>query len=683
MIEILAPCGSFEALNAALRSGADAVYLGGEDFSARQNAANFSDEELVQAVRDCHVRNVKVYLAVNTMLTDEQLEKCAEQVEKACELGVDGLITQDLALVEIVRNCCPQMEIHSSTQMTIHTERGAMLAKNMGFSRVVLSRELSFDKIAEIAKLPIETEIFVHGALCMSVSGQCFMSAVIGSRSANRGLCAQPCRLPMSPIKGREDHVLSLKDMCGVDFVQKLEKEGVNSLKIEGRMKRPEYVASAVHVYKSKLNGESADLSLLENVFSRSGFTDGYFKGKTGKEMFGIRTKEDVTATAKALPKLHELYRREYKRSKIKVHCKLKENQPFEITASDESGVTVTVLADIPQTAINRPCDDEMLRKHLSKLGDTIYTLESLTAEIDGNLMLSASQLNSSRRLLIEKLDNARTEKFTRAVPFDRKKLSFDLTKRKRITTPQIRISVNNIDQLESVDINDLNMIVMPLNVAEKAAEKGLNKDKIAVSMPRFTFNEKGDFERLKKLNVVGFRKIMCTNLAHISMGKELGMEIHNDFGFNAANSLAIKVLEKMGVKDVVVSFELKAAQINRLSTSVPIGIIAYGRLPLMLTANCPIKQSMGCGRCTGRLFDRTGREFPVKCSKSRGYVEILNSEVLYLADKLNDFSVDFIRLDFYDENPRRVSEIVSAYKNASKSDLGKITRGLYYRGVK
>lgn len=683
MAEILAPCGSPESLTAALRTGTDAVYLGGESFSARQNASNFSYEQLQQAVYDCHVRNVKVYLAINTIITDDQLEKCAEYVEKACRLGVDGLITQDLALVEIVKKCCPQMEIHSSTQMTIHTARGSLTAKDLGFSRVVLSRELPYEIISEISKLPVETEVFIHGALCMSVSGQCYMSAVIGSRSANRGLCAQPCRLPMSTDKVKKEYALSLKDLCGVDFTDRLENAGVSSLKIEGRMKRPEYVASAVNAYKSKSEGKAYDFSLLQSVFSRSGFTDGYLKGRTGSEMFGTRTKDDVCATAKALPQLHELYRKEYKRSKIKIHCSIAENKPVEITAEDENGIKVSVSGDIAQTAINRPCDEEMLKKQLSKLGDTIYTSEQLSAEINGRPAISASQLNKARRELIKKMDSARAEFFTKPIHFEMEKLALDFPEKSGFSDPQIRISVNRPEQLEFVDTNRLDMIILPMDIAEKAAKKELNFDKFAVSMPRFTFNEKSDFEHLKMLKKSGFRKLICTNLAHISMGQELDMEIHTDFGFNITNSLALKSIAEMGIKDAVVSFELKASQINRLSSIIPTGIIAYGRLPLMLTANCPIKQSLGCDKCQKKIYDRTGREFFINCSKNHGYVEILNSEILYLADKLNDFHVDFIQLNFHDESAEKIRDIIEGYEKGTQSGLEKITRGLYYRGVK
>ena len=390
--EILAPCGSFETLEAALRSGCDAVYLGGEKFSARQNAANFTDEQLKEAVRLCHLRGVKVYQAINTVVFDEQLEECKKAVKFAAEIGVDGLITQDLALVKICRECCPDLEYHASTQMTIHSESGVKMAKNLGFSRAVLSRELPEHTIKDLTALGIETEVFVHGALCMSVSGQCYMSALIGSRSANRGLCAQACRLPAQGdkiTKGQERYALSLKDMSYVDKLQRLEKDGVSSLKIEGRMKRPEYVAAAVNCCKNSLENKPYDLKALEAVFSRGGFTDGYYNGRLGREMFGTRQKEDVSATAKILPELHELYRRCEKRTKAFFTIKLQESSPAELSLRDSEGNTVTVYGDIPQKALKKACDSDYVKKQLSKLGDTIYEFGGLEAAIGKDLALS------------------------------------------------------------------------------------------------------------------------------------------------------------------------------------------------------------------------------------------------------------------------------------------------------
>ncbi len=680
MAEILAPCGSMEALSAALKTGADAVYLGGEMFSARQNAANFTDSELEQAAYLCHVRGVKIYLAINTMITDSQIEDCIKAVRFACKIGVDGLITQDPALVEIVKQCCPEMEIHASTQMTLHTVRGALQAESMGFSRVVLSRELPFEIIKEISKLPVETEVFVHGAHCMSVSGQCYMSAVVGSRSANRGLCAQPCRLPMTAVKGREEYALSLKDMCDIDYVGQLDSVGVDSLKIEGRMKRPEYVAAAVTAYRQALNGEQFDISLLESVFSRSGFTDGYIKGKTGSGMFGTRTKEDVLSASSVFPKLHELYRHEYKRSGIAVKCEIKAEKPVRVTAVDENGIEVTVTGDIPEKAISRSIDKESAEKQLSKLGNTIYTLNSFEGDIDEGLMTPASQLNLLRRELCNKLDDKRAEFFGQKIDFQD---NIDLHFAQKICSdPKIRICVSKLSQLENVDFEDIEFAAIPLQFADTAIKKGYKTDKLALKMPCFTFNEYRDFELLKSAAELGYKHILCENLAHISMAEQLGLIIHTDFRFNIANSLALTQLRKLGAADAVCSPELKAVQINHLSDVLPVGIYAYGRLPLMLTVNCAVKKSVGCEKCKKRLYDRTGREFPVKCSKNQGYVEILNSEILYIADKLQDFNVDFIMLDFYDESADEVKNIISAYRKGDKSKLNKLTRGLYYRGV-
>lgn len=681
--EILAPCGSPQSLEAALRTGCDAVYLGGEMFSARQNAANFSKEELKKAVYDCHVRGVKVYQAINTVITDRQLDYCLQAVRFACETGIDGLITQDLALVEIVKSCCPELEIHASTQMTLHTQRGVLFAKAMGFSRAVVSRELPYDIIKELCRLPVEIEVFVHGALCMSVSGQCYMSAVIGSRSANRGLCAQACRLPVSAQKqsGKERHDLSLKDMSYISHIKELEGCGAASLKIEGRMKRPEYVAAAVDSVRNARDGGSFDVSLLEKVFSRSGFTDGYYLRRTGSEMFGFRQKEDVVSSAEALPKIHELYRREYKRSGIYIYVRMKKDERIFVSASDENGATAEVTGDVPQQAIQKATDGPTLEKQFSKLGETIYTLSGFSADIDEGLCCPASALNALRRELCSRLDEKRYEFYTKTADFTA--VDLKIAKPKPCAEPKIRISVTSAEQLSQVDIGRTELAVCPLQEAKKLLEAGFSANKLAAEMPRFTFDEKKDFSALKELKENGLRHMVCTNYAHISMGKELGLIMHGGFGLNVTNSLALRSLKKLGLSDCTASFELKSGQINALGGELEYGVIGYGRLPLMLTVNCPVKQACGCGKCSGAVKDRTGRAFPIKCSKAQGYVEILNSEPLYMADRLSQFNTaSFVQLDFFDESPRRVCEIISAFEKGLPPSNESITRGLYNRGV-
>ncbi len=680
--EILAPCGSPEVLESALKTGCDAVYLGGEAFSARQNATNFSREELEQAVRSCHLRGVKVYQAINTVICDRQLDELADELEFACKIGVDGLIIQDLAVAELVRECCPKLELHASTQMTLHTERGVMLASQLGFSRAVVSRELPKEIISQLCRLPIEIEAFVHGALCMSVSGQCFMSGVIGSRSANRGLCAQACRLPVTAIKNQGDrHDLSLKDMSFVKHIQELEAMGVSSLKIEGRMKRPEYVAVAVDSVRKARDGQAYDYSLLEKVFSRGGLTDGYYTGKIGREMFGFRQKEDVAFSAEAIPKIHELYRREYKRSRLSLWVKMKRGEPFYVRGEDENGLTAEVRGEIPLEARNKPTDREALEKQFSKLGDTIYSLKSLEAETDRGLVVPASQLNAMRRELCGAMDKKRCEFYGNTQRFEAKK--FEIAKPEFCSKPKIRVSAVKGCQLENLPIDKIQLVSVPLELAEKLLEQGFPKQRLGAEMPRFTFDEKRDFECLKGLAEKGLEHIVCTNYAHISMGRELGLEMHGGFGLNVTNSLALRGLKGLGLKDCTASFELKCGQINSLGGELDFGIIGYGRLPLMLTVNCPISQAVGCKNCTHAIWDRTGREFPVRCSKTRGYVEVLNSDLLYIGDKLNDFRTPkFVQLNFYDETATQANSAVECLMNGSKLPNAGITRGLYYRGV-
>lgn len=689
MTEILAPCGSPEALTAALRAGCTAVYLGGESFSARQNAVNFTDGEIEKAVAECHRRGVKVYRTINTVLFDSQLEQCKAAVRHCAETGVDGIITQDLALTEIVKKCCPDLTIHASTQMTVHTADGMEMTERLGFSRTVLSRELPLDIIRELSSLCIETEVFVHGALCMSVSGQCYMSAVIGSRSANRGLCAQACRLPCKAVKDAGERFdLSLKDMSYLDSIKSLADAGVSSFKIEGRMKRPEYVASAVRSLSLALEGRPYDRQTLADVFSRSGFTDGYLRGKTGREMFGIRQKEDVKAAAKVFPAIHDIYRREEKRSGISFRFCLQSGKPVRLYAEDDQGNRAEVSGSIPETAQNKACCAETAEKQLSKLGDTIYSFNTAEYDIEDGLFISPSEINDLRRQVCRKLDGIRTESYTRRVKFTDCGL-LDFPKIKTAGAVKLRIAVSRLEQLDGIDFSLVELCAVPLDIAVKAAES-FPADKLAVSMPRFTFDEKLQKERLKAVKKAGISAMLATNLAHVRAAEELGFELHTDFGFNLTNSCALNAVKKLGAVDSVVSFELKAQQIAALKKPLPIGIFAYGRLPLMLTVNCPIAQAAGCRKCTGCVTDRTGRKFPVKCSRKEGYVEIMNSEKLYLADKTDRFrGIDFYMLYFSDESCGEVKRIISAYAgqyNKDKPDRsardGNITAGLYFRGV-
>ena len=682
MTEILAPCGSPEVLIAALRTGCDAVYLGGESFSARANAVNFSRDDLAEAVRLCHERGVKVYQAINTVITDSELSACCDAVEEACRLGIDGLITQDPALCAIVRERCPGMEIHASTQMTLHTKEGFLLAEELGFSRAVAARELPENILRELCSLPIECEVFVHGALCMSVSGQCYMSAVIGSRSANRGQCAQACRLPVACIKNdRESYALSLKDMSFIPHLRELEDMGASSLKIEGRMKRPEYVAAAVNAVRSELSGLDYDPSLLEGIFSRSGFNDGYFTRRTGKTMFGYRRREDVEAAAAAVPALHELYRHEFKRSEVTVSVRIKRGERVAARMTDENGLTAEATGSEPQEARSRAADKEYLQKQFSKLGDTFYSLGDLKCELDEGVTVPSGELSALRRELCAELSKKRYEHFTRFPRYERREL--DLKKPERAQTRELRLYISSAGQLRLIDTGQLGLVCADLKTVGELLEGGFDTGKLCAVMPRFTFDEARDTAGLRALAERGLRHIECTNLAHIRIGRSLGLILHGGFGLNAANTLALRELGRLGLADCVASFELRAAEISALGAELDYGVLGYGRLPMMLTVNCPIKAQRGCGACTGSVFDRTKREMPVKCSRERGYVEILNSDVLCISDRLADFpTAKFIGITLYDENAEQAAAVVAAFRRGEKPEVQGLTKGLYYRGV-
>lgn len=670
-VEILAPAGSFESLKAAVNCGADAVYIGGKQFSARQNAANFDDAELKQAADLCHLHNIKIYLTVNTIIFDNQINEFAEFITNASHAGIDAFIVQDLGAAEIIRNIVPDANIHGSTQMTIHTVKGAKLLKELGFKRVVISRELTEKQIREICSAGIEVEVFVHGALCMCMSGQCYLSSLIGQRSANRGFCAQPCRLPYSVYKNPRFNGLSLKDLSLVNHLQKLSDIGVFSLKIEGRMKRPEYVAATVCACRESLNGQTPDMALLKSIFSRNGFTDGYFTGSFSN-MFGSREKEDVISAKDILPDIRKKYDHEKKSGKLDFYAEIKTGRPVKLTVSDGLEY-VTVSGEIPETAINKPIDFTYLERQLSKLGGTIYEFDSLRADIDSGLSLSAKAINALRRNAVEELNLKSIKRNTpeyNCVPLD-----IDLeNKIEKLNEFRMRISHEN--QLDAV--SDADRIIIPMDVFLKSGYKDITK--IIIEPPRFIYDEEKIFNILKKCRSLGAQHLMCGNLAYIKTGKELDFKLHGDFGLNSANSYSLNFLKKMNFEDTVLSFEMKLKQITLLNKSISTGIIAYGYLPVMITKNCPIKNEVGCEKCKKIIYDRTGRANKIVCHGN--YTEILNAQPLYLADRLEDLKNNsFITLYFTDESPDEIKKIINEYRCGGYAK-DNITRGLYYRGI-
>lgn len=670
--ELLAPAGSMESIYSAVRCGADAVYVGGGRFSARANAVNFTDEELEKAVDYCHLHGVKVYRAMNTLVFAEEMRDFLAAARLSADIGVDGLIVQDIGVARLLRESLPDMRLNASTQMTLHTPEGARFAKEMGFSRVVAARELSMAELEKMAETGIEIEAFIHGALCMSVSGQCYMSAMIGSRSADRGMCAQACRLPFSAVSGEERYDLSLKDLCGIPHIKRLAEMGIASLKIEGRMKRAEYVAAAVTACRAALDGKEPDLETLRAVFSRSGFTDGYLTGKTGAEMFGYRRKEDVVSAEAVLPVLRESYRKETKAAEADFAVYIKQGEPsrLEMTCG---GITVTAEGAVPETAKNRPADKEYVSRQLDKLGDTVYFLGNVRAEIGEGLMLPASAINAMRREVCEKMNAAR---ISAAKPVQRYAECETEYAAKRRYPEKIRVRISCAEQLSGVP-DYAEYVILPIGICTEITAE----NRYIAELPRFVSDEEKLKKQLESIKARGFERILCTNLAHVKIGRDLGFKLHGGFGLNIANPFAAETARLLGLEDVTASFEAKLGQISCINGGIPVGVIVYGHLPVMLTRNCPVKQAVGnCRKCTGRLTDRTGRSFAVRCKA--GYSEVFNSDLLMMTDRMDEISADFAVLYFTDESAAEVRRAADCCREGRKIADGGFTRGLYYRGV-
>lgn len=677
-MEILAPAGGPESVLPAVRCGADAIYLGAWSLSARASAQNFDREQLRQAVEYCHARGVKVYLACNILMFDNELKRAMEIIEYACSIPVDALIMQDVGLVSLVREAAPDMRIHASTQMSVHTPKGVELLSKMGFKRVVLSRELSRDEIYEIAKnSPIELEVFVHGALCMSVSGQCYFSAMLGSRSGNRGACAQPCRLPFS-VNGGTGHDLSLKDCSVISHLRELQDMGITSAKIEGRMKRPEYTAVSVAACRQSLDTGRVDPDLSEKlgaVFSRSGFTDGYFTGKRGIDMFGIRSKDDVTsATSKIYSSIHSMYKDERQSIPIDAVLGIHSGKPAELTVSDNENRSVTVSGAVPEKALKVALNEEKCRSYIQKTGGTPFCLNSFKADIDNDMSMPALALNSMRRDALEKLMQMRTQRD--AVVFD--SITYPETSTRKKTVPKYfraRFTGSYVPD----EFLDSELIYVPIDLKDSEYNSLLDRGfAVAVEIPRGMFGiERKIYDRLLHIRSLGINEVLASNLGAVELAKELDMDIHGGFGLNITNTKSVEWAEKNGLLDIELSFELKLEQIAMIGGRIPIGIITGGRLPLMLTRNCPADNSKS-GEMV--LRDRKGMEFPMH--RYGACTEILNSVPLKMSDRKRELvGIDFEVLRFSVENSVEIGENLRVF-NSEKGGNTAFTRGLYYRGV-
>ncbi len=679
--EILAPVGSMQMLAAAVRCGANAVYLGGKELNARRNAANFTVDELGKAVEYCHKRGVNVYMTLNTLVGDGEMQTAVSAVENACCLGVDALIVQDIGLADVVRRVAPDMPLHASTQMSVQSADGVKILSEMGFSRVVLPRELTKAEIADIAaNTDMELEVFVHGALCMCVSGQCLMSAVLGGRSGNRGLCAQPCRLPFG-INGGNGNALSLKDLSMIDNLGELADLGVMSFKIEGRMKRPEYVAAAVTACRQSLCGEydAKTENDLRRVFSRSGFTNGYYENKKSATMFGVRTKEDVVGSADVLKDLAHLYDNENPLIPVSMELDVSADKPMLLTVSSQ-GKTVTVSGEyVPVAAQNKALDAEELKSRLSKCGGTQFFAETVKVNLQPGLYAPVSAFNELRRDALQQLENEIAQR--KIVELKEEKIK--VSKYTAADSPELHVRVQNAAQLDKLP-SGVSRVVVPLDTAGETVKKLVADGvEVAAEIPRAVFSNAAKYIRkLAALKEHGVTLAYAGTLDGVEIARKADLPCVAGFGMNIFNTQSLLHLERLGVAETVLSCEMTLHQIAGLGGSIKRSALVYGHLPLMLTRNCPVSTKLTCAECKGNsvITDRMGVDFPVVCEN--GCSEVLNSRPVWLADKLDSVKgIDAFLLYFTNETAQDVADTVTAYRNKEKPS-GEFTRGLYTKGV-
>ena len=685
-IEILAPVGSEEMLHAAVFSGADAVYLGFSGFNARTGAGNFDADSLKEAVRFCHARGVKVHVALNTTVYGGELASLCDAIRAVAASGADAVICQDLAVATLIGKIAPQLPRHGSTQMSVHTLQGALELKELGFTRVVLARELSLPEVEQITRhCGIETECFVHGALCMCVSGQCYLSAFLGGRSGNRGSCAGPCRLPFEANALPEGkpgrlHHLSLKDNSVIDKLDQLQAIGVASAKIEGRLRTPEYVAAAVSACLAGREGRAYDRDLLKNAFSRSGFTSGYLDGKIDGTMFGVRSEADAELTKKTLPALRELYRRE--RSRVPVRMKLEIEEGGEkLTVTDADGNKAFAYGDFePQPARTDPT--ESLKRSLAKTGGTPFAAENIEVEMDeGPWFVPGSTVNELRREALDALLKKR--EVLRPWPVQDVELE-PLPQRTLPPHRTLRARFERWDQVPEQALSGVEYLILPIAQADRVPREW--RGKTLLELPRVMFGklEEDTARRVAATQDAGFAGYEVSNIAHLRLCR--GLPMSGGFGLNVTNQVAAQFYADNGLGSVLILPETKDSDISTIAPihagkPVPTGVLVYGHMPLMVTRACPLQNIHDCAHCdkTGTLTDRKAKKFPVRCGM--GVRTIYNPVPIYMGDKPGALTVDYGVAYFTLESREEAAAILDNLRVHAPFE-GDFTRGLYFKGT-
>ena len=663
--ELLAPAGSIEALHAAIEGGADAVYMGGE-FNARAFARNFDRDAIKEAISLCRTYGVKCYITLNTLVYEREHREWLEYARYLWECGADAFIVADLGAARALREYIPDVRLHASTQMTVHNSEGVRTLAALGFERVVVARELSRENISAIIEnTDTEIEAFVHGALCVSVSGQCLFSSLVGGRSGNRGECAQPCRLEYNGAP-----VLSLRDNCLASHISEICDMGVHSLKIEGRMKSPEYVYGVVCTYRRLLderrNATPSEIGEMSRLFSRSGFTDGYYTKRTDG-MCGVRTDFDKQKTAR-IDKFEGLKRK----IPIDIDITVCADTPVSLRLATE-GKEVTVTGACPSKAQSAPVDEGFVHRAVTKLGATPYEPREVSITLEDGLFLRSAELNALRREGIDAL----TQLLPRSAATDIEAV----LRAERVKTVSLGASARFISERQlvasGVTTEDIERIYLPLSeYREGSAANG-------IILPPLVYDSEWDsfIDKLREARECGVRYAICSNISEIRIAHELGFTVTADFRLNTLSTRTARELVRLGADEIILSPELKSGGMRDIREQK--SVIVYGRIPLMLCEKCVVRECGGCENCRAGepyyLCDRTGARFPVFREGEHRSV-IYNSAVTYMADKqkelerIGDYAAHYI---FSDEAPRQIREVLRAYREGRSADsvLGRQTK--------
>ena len=698
--ELLAPAGSLEILKGVIESGADAVYVGGSMFGARAYANNFTEEELLEAIDFAHLRGVKVYLTVNTLIKNSELSKLYDYLLVYYKRGLDAVIVQDIGVVKAIHEYFPSMEIHTSTQMTVTGADGVRFLSQFGVTRVVMAREVSLAEMKRIhEETGMELEAFVHGALCYSYSGQCLFSSILGGRSGNRGRCAQPCRLPYTVEGKKDEYILSLKDMCGIKALDKLHDAGVYSLKIEGRMKQLEYACGVVKYYRSYIDSKKpvsdADYDRIKALGNRCGFTDRYYFDHNGSDMVTYVKPNFVSNAAEPSPEKRKL--------SIEGELVLREGEPGSLTVK-RGDVTYKASIEPVSAALKAPLDKKAAIDRINKTGDTDFEFSHIKAQIGENVFVPNGALNKLRRDAISGLCDKLLKKYYRndARYADMSKLTAlpehvvksdaahdeainDYT---TICSCMTRAQLDTLIGYECFDVFylDFDMYERKTLIQQFADDvKSLTKrnKKVYLMLPTIFRADSSDYfvTIAKELDKVSFKGFVVKNYEELYLTENLftGKKVILDHNMYTFNDVSKSAFFEHGVSGDTVPLELNSREIMHRN-NIGSQMIVYGYYPLMTTANCVHKNTKGCDKKQKLIYlkDRYNKSFAVCNNCKECYNTIYNSLPTMLIKnigKLKEAGIRSFRYSFTIETPKQIKAVMD-------DKVAEYTNGHYKRGV-